>query len=497
MKKTIFFTALIVAGLQIFAQTYRIVDTGQETFYNSTIEISAPIATDSFYGQDANYQGNQASYTNNGDGTVTDNVTNLMWAQTCDLNGDGTIDADDKLSYTEAMAAADTFSLAGYNDWRLPSIKEQYSLINFSGIDPSGYEGSTDGLIPFIDIEFFGFGYGDEDAGERIIDAQMATSTLYVSTTMMGAETMFGVNFADGRIKGYETGAMPGETEDKQYYVYFVRGNSQYGINDFIDNSDGTVTDNATGLMWSKNDNGEGLTWENALSYAEGATIGGYDDWRLPNAKELQSIIDYTRSPATTSSAAIDPIFNCSTITDEGDETNYPFYWTGTTHINWTEQAGGNAAYLCFGEALGFMEMPPESGTYNLLDVHGAGSQRSDPKTGNPEDYPYGHGPQGDVIRIYNYVRLVRDVEANVELSNFSQDKFAIYPIPTSDYCNIKTSENTIYNISIFDYTGKQVSCYNNLSGINQINISNIDSGIYIVQIKTNNQIKNLKLIKD
>ena len=38
-----------------------------------------------------------------------------------------------------------------------------------------------------------------------------------------------------------------------------------------------------------------------------------------------------------------------------------------------------------------------------------AGAQRSDPKTGDPDDYPYGHGPQGDVIRIYNFVRLVRD----------------------------------------------------------------------------------------
>ena len=42
------------------------------------------------------------------------------------------------------------------------------------------------------------------------------------------------------------------------------------------------------------------------------------------------------------------------------------------------------------------------------MDVHGAGAQRSDLKTGNPEDYPYGRGPQGDAIRIYNYVRCVR-----------------------------------------------------------------------------------------
>ena len=43
--------------------------------------------------------------------------------------------------------------------------------------------------------------------GERVIDSQMATSTKYVSTTMRGNETMFGVNFADGRIKGYPAGA--------------------------------------------------------------------------------------------------------------------------------------------------------------------------------------------------------------------------------------------------------------------------------------------------
>lgn len=42
------------------------------------------------------------------------------------------------------------------------------------------------------------------------------------------------------------------------------------------------------------------------------------------------------------------------------------------------------------------------------MDVHGAGAQRSDPKSGDPADYPTGHGPQGDASRIDNYVRLVR-----------------------------------------------------------------------------------------
>jgi hypothetical protein len=147
------------------------------------------------------------------------------------------------------------------------------------------------------------------------------------------------------------------------------------------------------------------LSWEDALDYAEEMSLAGHSDWRIPNVKELQSIIDYTRSPDATNSPAIDQIFNTSQIKDEGGNVNYPFYWTSTTHVN---SLGGNyAAYVAFGEALGWMKDQKEQ--YVLTDVHGAGAQRSDPKTGNTLDYPYGHGPQGDVIRIYNYVRCVRD----------------------------------------------------------------------------------------
>jgi len=251
--------------------TYPVVDTGQTLSYNNQMEITAPGVGEAFYGQDANYNGNQPSYQDNGDETITDLVTNLMWVKSPDMDGDGDIDYDDKMSYDEAIAGAATFDLAGYDDWRLPSIKEMYSLIDFRGLDPSGYEGtSTEDLVPFIDTDYFDFNYGDQNAGERIIDAQMASTTIYVGTTMMGSEMMFGVNFADGRIKGYGTGPMPGQTEDKQFYVMYVRDNTEYGNNNFLDNGDGTITDNATGLMWTQDDDGQGMKWENALSYAEG-----------------------------------------------------------------------------------------------------------------------------------------------------------------------------------------------------------------------------------
>lgn len=371
---------------------YIIPDTGQTTCYNNTDIISAPAAGDPFYGQDAQYSDSpQPAYQDNGDGTVTDLNTGLMWQK-----DPGII----KKTYDEALEDVETFDLAGYTDWRMPSIKELYSLIDFSGRDPSGYEGSdTSGLTPFINTNYFNFQYGDPDNGERIIDAQYASSNLYVSTTQNdGGRTAFGVNFADGRIKGYGLSIF---NQDKTFFVIYVRGPENYGSNNFADNNNGTITDLSTGLMWQKDDSGHGMIWQEALDYAEELELANYHDWRLPNARELQNIVDYSRSPETTGSAAIDPVFTTSTITNEAGDSDYPCYWTGTTHANWTEMPGPSAVYIAFGRAMGYMGG-------NWGDVHGAGAQRSDPKDGDPGDYPFGRGPQGDAIRIYNYVRCVR-----------------------------------------------------------------------------------------
>ena len=438
---------------------YPIVGTNQTISYNNTTIITKPTVGQDFYGQNSNYPGFSPNYVNNGDGTVTDMVTGLMWQNTLDHNGDGQINYSDKLTYSEILNTADTCTTGGHTDWRVPSLKEQYSLMMFSGNDVSDYEGGTDGLTPFVNTEYFGFNYGDTEAGERIIDVQCASTTLFVGNT----EMVFGVNFADGRIKGYGM-TMMGEA--KKFNYLLCRGNVTYGQNSFSDNGNGTITDAATGLMWMQEDSKIGMNWEDALSYAENFTYGGKSDWRLPNVKELQSLVDYTRSPETTSSAAIDPLFKSTPITNEIGEVDYPFYWSSTTHANMTSGSeGGWGAYVCFGRAMGNdisntsgLDMgttsggtipegtvppegttppdgltPPAGGTTpdgitlpdgttpptdtttgssvasNWIDVHGAGAQRSDPKAGDASEYASGHGPQGDAVRILNYIRLVRN----------------------------------------------------------------------------------------
>lgn len=143
--------------------------------------------------------------------------------------------------------------------------------------------------------------------------------------------------------------------------------------------------------------------------------------------------------------------------------------------------------------------MPPSSTYYSLIDVHGAGAQRSDPKAGSVSlyylglnqagDSVYGQGPQGDVIRINNYVRLVRSIRPTDINEYRDDDLFDIYPNPVSDACTI--SLNDYYSqikIEIFNSIGCKVKEINssNIKSVD-INLSDVPYGIYYLSA-TNNQ---------
>lgn len=96
----------------------------------------------------------------------------------------------------------------------------------------------------------------------------------------------------------------------------------------FIDNGDGTVTDTQKGLIWQKSDDGITRNWEAALSYCESLGLANKNDWRLPNVRELESIIDRDSIPT------IDPVFSCK----------LDIYWTGTSYF----KGPGDAWVLSF-----------------------------------------------------------------------------------------------------------------------------------------------------
>jgi hypothetical protein len=482
-------------------RTYPIVGTGVTDCYNNATPITCPTNPNQpFYGQN---QGLTPSYQNNDNGTTIDLNTGLMWIKA----------RGSKMSWDSTFIMAAQCSIGGYTDWRVPTIKELYSLINFNG-----KSGPTSNLcIAYIDTNYFGWATGNTSIGERVIDAQDWSASKYKGLTMVGDSTIFGVNFVDGRIKGYPQ-YQPGtnNTLKQRMYVRFVRGNTGYGNNTFVDNGDSTVTDNATGLMWLKNDSREGINWQNALAWVQTKNTTNHlehNDWRLPTAKELQSIVDYTRCKQSTNSAAINPIFNISPITDEGGNTNWPFFWSNTTH---KDNYGG--AYIAFGEALGWMKSPPNATFYTLLDVHGAGAQRSDPKSGSYTSYflgynqsgnpVYGLGPQGDVIRINNYVRLVRTSSTStgtIYQSSANPNSFTLaqnYPNPFNPTTTVGFGlpENGTVRLSVLNVLGEEIKVLLNEAkevGYHSIdfNGSNLPSSVYFYRIQTGNFIDTKKML--
>jgi hypothetical protein len=105
---------------------------------------------------------------------------------------------------------------------------------------------------------------------------------------------------------------------------YYQKGYPKTG-NRFTNNGDGTITDNATGLEWVANPTaagvGDSYAWADAIAACEGLTYAGHSDWRLPNVKELQSIIDFRR---------YNPTIDTTYFTSQSD-----LYWSSTTFANY------------------------------------------------------------------------------------------------------------------------------------------------------------------
>ena len=354
--------------------TYAIVDTNQGTCYDNSALIDCPSEGEVFYGQDAQFTGNTPSYTDNGDGTISDNVTGLVWTQEI---------SSFSMAWSESASYCESLDDGGLTDWRVPSVKELWSIRDFS----QGW--------PWVDTDYFHLVGDGSDQRQQ----HTWTSNLYMVESEYQNEQVQGdpawiVNDWTGHIK-----AMSGSR-----FVRCVSGEEGvYGVNDFVDNGDRTISDNATGLMWTQDDNGAALNWEDALAYAESADVAGYDDWRLPTTKELQSLADYSGVfPVIDAS-----VFNLTELTNAVGQTDYPFYWSSTTNpyiealAAEVDDSDSDSDYVP-GYTYAWIQSSGYTPDMDGYDLHGAGAVVFDTKSEEVSD--------GSGIEVfYHYVRLVRD----------------------------------------------------------------------------------------
>jgi hypothetical protein len=278
-------TDTVTITVSAFKANGWIPDTGQVISYTDTL------------GEDSDYDIRPPHYTkldaygNAIDASATqwamvrDDVTGLIWEIKTD---DGSVhDRNNTYTHEDAkdlfVARLNSENFCGHADWRLPTVNELSYLVH------------ADANNPAIDTAYF----------SNTTSAKYWTSTLYPGHT----DIAWNVDFSQGLVfSQYIT---------EYYNARAVRGGPS--SSNFIDNGDGTVTDASTGLMWQQDQAGD-MLWDAALVYCERLVLAGYDDWRLPNRNELQSLLDYS-----VIIPSIDTTMFLNTMSKE--------YWTSTTAL--------------------------------------------------------------------------------------------------------------------------------------------------------------------
>lgn len=231
---------------------------------------------------------------------VTDKLTGLMWVR----NGNPP-EAIFLSSWFEAVNYANNLTLCGYSDWRLPNVNELESLVHTGKPDNAAWL-NTQG---FFDVRLA------PRSSTTVAEDKTQVWTVFMSYVTEGWVYPFHMlalpyplpvrGVTSGNAKLWRTG----QTES---YAIGDDGDLQTGYAwpnpRFSDHGDGTVTDNLTGLMWTKDANSPGptqcapytglnQTWQDALDRAKCLNDNnylGYNDWRLPNRKEIFSLIDHS-----------------------------------------------------------------------------------------------------------------------------------------------------------------------------------------------------------
>jgi hypothetical protein len=329
---------------------------------------------------------------------------------TADTNGDGQRTSSDIVGWCRALEHSENLSFAGHDDWRLPNVRELQSIVDYGRVYPKiddrvfGREsiqlnywsssssagsphlawqvlfngghfvtftkdtaaavravrgpeaGAGNALPPCQDI--------DADGQSNLTDAVYLLSWLFRGGPEPGCPAPNGTTaglLATGQSKCYRLASRIAWEEVPCAEAACQGQDASYATGcpaerRFVDHGDGTVTDTCTGFMWQKetaDTNGDGqstdrdlVPWCRALEYSENLSFAGHDDWRLPNVRELQSIVDYGRAIPSIDARVFGPVLP-------------PFgYWSSTTLIS------GSAFAVLFDAGQSSVDFKPAAAHY-------------------------------------------------------------------------------------------------------------------------------------
>ncbi|HDM8169351.1 TPA: DUF1566 domain-containing protein [Vibrio harveyi] len=237
--------------------------------------------TDTF-GEDSDYQGNEPSYTISESGKVVlDNNTQLMWERDSSRIW---------MTAVEGKEYCANLEIDGYTDWRFPLMKELFSIADMGEFRPA------------INTDVF-------------LNMPRQNSGIWTFPVSDRHDHVWHVGFPDAHIMGQHTASTK--------LVRCVRADNDaaYHNMQYVDNGDGTVTEKVTNRMWQQNIDYVKRKFDDSLKYCQDLEYAGYDDWRTPDIKEMNSIVNYNKV-----SPAIDEEFFPNTPVKS-------FFWTSTSDV--------------------------------------------------------------------------------------------------------------------------------------------------------------------
>ncbi|MEW6608382.1 MAG: DUF1566 domain-containing protein [bacterium] len=341
--------------------SFKLPDTGQTTCY----DINGNVISCAGTGQDGEYNINPMSFTDNGDGTVTDNNTGLMWQKVNDgkfYNWYQVAGIYNATYNPTTRDVCDSLTLGGYSDWRAPTKKEMMSIIDY-GMSPP--DPTINPIFANVNSNFFWTATPDAFGGG------------------------WAVNFNYGNV---------GNSMLSSYLVLRCVRNRQTPVQEFTNNYDGTVTDNFTKLTWQQGEPGE-MTWQAALNYCDTLILGEKADWRLPNIKEIESITDDSKYRP-----AIDTSFFADAVGSDSSSN----YWSSTT----SAMDSGYAWFVNFYRGYLHYSYDGHKTDYNYVRCVRGGIELPPPTYGNIEVSPTSHdfgemtvgkcSPMPELFSLYN-----------------------------------------------------------------------------------------------
>ncbi len=229
---------------------------------------------------------NLERYTNNGDGTVTDDVTGLMWQRT--------LPNADTFDQNAAVMQCQGLSLAGHSDWQLPTYMELVSIVDLAqqspAIDPVAF--------PSTPAEIYW------------------SSTPAMDTT----SDWWDVSFVNGQTaRDVVTGVHHARCLRRPGLAVVDAGAPCTRYASTAAGSTTIVRDVMTGLTWQYEPSGSGSTWAGAAAYCAKLDVSGVTPWRVPTGNELLTLVDVTFAgpaldPSAFSTGLNEPFWSASPL---------------------------------------------------------------------------------------------------------------------------------------------------------------------------------------